>query len=281
MKSRRYNFYLVSLFALCLAYGCEPNTQTHAKNSDQTQWPTDRIIATVNGIVITQDQVDQFIASKKVEQPNVQQNPAKALEEMISMEVLKQHAQEAGIHERPEIISQLSQQRSSLLINTFLREYVAKLSFSDEQLKSKYDQQILNMDAREYKARHILTKSKEDATQVINDLNAGANFIAQAKAKSTGPSGPQGGDLGWFTAESMVRPFAQALKGMEKGSYNREPVKTQFGWHVILVEDQRNLKAPSFEEIKEKLRITLTKQALQAYVEQLREDATVELKSGT
>ncbi len=278
MKPRHNPLHVGLLLLLGLPHGCDLNTHTYAKDLAPAQEPTAKVAATVNGTVITQDQVDRFLASKKIEQPNTQQNLAQALDEMIILEVLKQHAQKAGIHERAEIISQLDQHRTNLLINTFLSEYSAELSFTDEQLQNEYNKQTAAMAAKEYKARHILANSEDDAKQIIKNLNAGADFIALAKAKSTGPSGPQGGDLGWFTTETMISPFAQAVKQMEKGSYTREPIKTRYGWHVILLEDQRELKAPSFMDMKDKLRVSLTNQALQAYVGQLRKDAQIEIK---
>lgn len=273
---------IASFLALGLPYGCDLGTQSHAENSTQDKnKPAAKVAATVNGTIITLDQVKQSIASKKLEHPDLKQNPGSVLDELISIEVLKQQAAKSGIAERPDVIAQLNQQRTSLLINTMLRDYASKLSFTDDQLRNEYDKQIAKMSAKEYKARHILTQSKEDAQQVIKDLDGGADFVELAKTKSTGPSGPKGGDLGWFTTESMVPPFAQAVKNMTKGSYNHEPVQTQFGWHVILLEDQRDVKAPSFEQTKDKLRLALTNQALQDYIEQLRKAAQIEIKSGS
>ncbi len=274
---------LIAFFlVLGLPYGCDIGTQSHAENSTQDQTkPAAKIAATVNGTAITQDQVKQVIDSKTHGQPDLKQNPDNVLDELISIEVLRQQAEKSGVAERPDVIAQLSQQRTSLLINTMLRDYASKLRFTDDQLRKEYDKQIAKMSTQEYKARHILSKSKEDAQQVIKDLDGGADFVELAKTKSTGPSGPKGGDLGWFTTESMVPAFAQAVKNMTKGSYSQEPVQTQFGWHVILLEDQRDIKTPSFAQTKDKLRIALTNQALQNYIEQLRKAAKIEIKSGS
>lgn len=277
-------FQLLIAFSLVLGlpYGCDIGTQSHAENSTQDQTkPAAKIAATVNGTAITQDQVKQVIDSKTHGQPDLKQNPDNVLDELISIEVLRQQAEKSGVAERPDVIAQLNQQRTSLLINTMLRDYASKLRFTDDQLRKEYDKQIAKMSTQEYKARHILSKSKEDAQQVIKDLDGGADFVELAKTKSTGPSGPKGGDLGWFTTESMVPAFAQAVKNMTKGSYSQEPVQTQFGWHVILLEDQRDIKTPSFAQTKDKLRIALTNQALQNYIEQLRKAAKIEIKSGS
>ena len=128
---------------------------------------------------------------------------------------------------------------------------------------------------KEYKARHILLANEADAQAVVTALDEGADFAELAKEKSTGPSGPQGGDLGWFSPDNMVPPFAEAVQSMSKGSYSETPVQTQFGWHVILLEDERELEAESYESMEGKLKEQARRQVLNAYVTELRQGAEV------
>ena len=128
----------------------------------------------------------------------------------------------------------------------------------------------------EVRARHILLETSEDAVAVIGELDAGGDFVALAKERSTGPSAPQGGDLGYFSAEQMVGPFAEAAFALEPGSHSAEPVETRFGFHVIMVEDRRTKPVPSFEEMEPQIREELSGQAVQDVLLGLREGAEIE-----
>ena len=144
-------------------------------------------------------------------------------------------------------------------------------------MKKLYDEQFGNYTGTEYKASHILVKTEEEASALITELAEGADFAELAKEHSTGPTGPKGGDLGWFDADQMVPAFSEAVKGMEKGAYSKEPVNTQFGWHVILLQDTREAEPPTFEEVKPQLATQLQQQAVARYVAELRQNAKVEL----
>ena len=128
------------------------------------------------------------------------------------------------------------------------------------------------------KPEPVEQKSEDDAKAVIKELDNGAVFSDVAKAKSTGPTGPDGGDLGWFKAGQMVPPFAQALTQMQKGTYSKAPVQTQFGWHVILLEDTRKATPPKFEDVKPQLANMMRGQQINAYIQNLRKNAKVDLK---
>ena len=126
------------------------------------------------------------------------------------------------------------------------------------------------------RARHILVQTREQAMEVIGRLQKGEDFAALAKSVSTGPSGKRGGDLGYFTAERMVPPFSKAAFATRPGSFTEKPVKTQFGWHVIKVEDKRTQKPKSFDEVKNKLRNQISKDLADAVVAELRKTADVQ-----
>ncbi|MGD2112724.1 MAG: peptidylprolyl isomerase, partial [Gammaproteobacteria bacterium] len=144
--------------------------------------------------------------------------------------------------------------------------------------KQFYDTQV-GVPGKEYKARHILVETEDEAKDIITRLDDGVDFSELAKEKSTGPSGPSGGELGWFGAGQMVKPFADAAAAMEKGTYSKTPVQTEFGWHVIMLDDMRDSTPPPFDDVKERLKVLLTNQNLQQHISELRESASIDLKT--
>jgi peptidyl-prolyl cis-trans isomerase C len=147
---------------------------------------------------------------------------------------------------------------------------------SDDEVKAAYDSEVANM-PKEYKARHILVEKKEAADAIIKELQAGGDFAKIAKAQSKDPgSAAKGGDLGWFSAQTMVKPFAEALAKLEKGKMTTEPVQTQYGFHVIQLEDVRAPSAPAFEEVKEQVQMFAQRKKLQAYLDDLRKTAKIQ-----
>lgn len=238
--------------------------------------PKDQVIATVNGVEITTVDANLYLSSKRASQEPV--NPAGLIPELINREVLKQEAIKQGLDKDPEFKQAMEIQRTNMLVNSVLAGQVDQVDLTDTALRKEYDDQISQSELKEYKARHILVESEADAKAIAKDLKGGANFETLAKEKSTGPSGPNGGDLGWFQAASMVPEFGIALKGMKKGETSQVPVKTQFGWHLIKLEDSRKITPPTFEESKGRLKTILANKAVQKYLEKLRSKAKVEIK---
>lgn len=262
--------------ALLLAlfiFGCKGE---EAPESSETMVTDDSgEYAKINDVVITNNEFQEFAKAKRASQPEANFTDKAITDELIATEILRQEAVNAGIAERPDIIEQIKRQESNILINTLMTEKFSDLSFSDEELKAEYDRVLGLSDFNEYKARHILLQTKEDASTVIEELNAGANFEELAKTKSQGPSAPNGGDLGWFKADTMVPPFADAVRGMEKGSYSKTGVNTRFGWHVILLEDIRSTDKPEFDAVKQNIQQNLTRQTIEKYIEELEAKAII------
>ncbi len=231
--------------------------------------------ARVNDVIISNNDYDEFAKAKRDSQPEANLTDKAITDEMIATEILRQEAINAGISNRPDIIEQIKRQESNILINTLMTEKFADLKFTDEELKAEYDRLIGLNDSSEYKARHILLQTEEEAKVVIEELKGGANFEELAKAKSQGPSAPNGGDLGWFKAETMVPAFADAVKVMEKGAYSSEGVNTRFGWHVILLEDKRTIEQPAFDDVKQNVQQSLTRKKIESYVDELEGKATI------
>lgn len=233
-------------------------------------------VAVVNGTYISKASLQEL--EQEVAQRNQgQQFPKdRLIEELVQRELLVQNALKNHLDESREFKDRLASVKKSLLYQAALQNYLKTHPISDEEIKSEYDSKTTAAET-EYKARHILVKTEEDAKKLIEELNKGADFIELAKSKSTGPSGPQGGDLGWFTAERMVSPFSEAVKVMENGQYSAKPVQTQFGWHVILREDSRTQTPPPFESVKEQIRPMLQREKLQTMLADLRKQAQIEI----
>lgn len=148
---------------------------------------------------------------------------------------------------------------------------------TEDELKKAYEEVKENASQTEYKARHILVKDEEEAKNMIEKLDGGADFGDLAREHSLGPTGKNGGELEWFDANQMVAPFSEAVAAMEKGTYTKTPVQTQFGWHVIELQDSRKAEPPSFEDAKQQLTALLKRQKLSATLAEMRDGAMVEL----
>ncbi len=234
------------------------------------------VIAVVNGTEITFGDIQIYMSSKAA--TGAPPDPGNILNEVINRELIKQAALKEGLDKDEDFKKALEIQRTTLLVNAMLSKKVESVDLSDEALKKEYDEQIKNAPKKEYKARHILVKSEDEAKQVIKQLKDGADFVKLAKEKSIGPSGPNGGDLGWFKPDMMVPEFSDAVARLKDGEITEQPVKTQFGWHVIKLEETRDVKPPSFESMKEKLRSIVANKAIQNYLSELHKNAKVELK---
>ncbi len=241
--------------------------------------PTDTVVATVNGTAITQSVVDVYTAQRKTRQPAGDANDRDAIiEELVNLELMRQEGLSKGLDSQPEIMATLDQQRRTVLAGAAIKNFMQTNPVSDEQVRQLYDTQIA-VPATEYQARHILVETRETAEQVIGLLDEGRDFAELAKEKSTGPTGKNGGSLGWFSSKQMVAPFSAAVATMEKGNYSKEPVQTQFGWHVILLEDSRESTPPPFEDVRDRLKIAVTNQQLQQHIQQIRQSAQVEISA--
>ncbi|HBS26086.1 MAG TPA: peptidylprolyl isomerase [Gammaproteobacteria bacterium] len=234
-----------------------------------------QLLATVNGVKVTADDLNMYMNTQPAEARPRSMNAA--VEAVINREILRQEAIKQKLDKDDDFKKQLEAQKANILVNTLLAAQVEKADVSDAALKKEYDEQLANTDLNEYKARHILVKEEAEAKEIISQLKKDADFQKLAKEKSTGPSGKDGGDLGWFAAATMVPEFGTALKTLKKGKFTEAPVKTQFGWHVILLEDQRKRDVPDFEKSKSRLKQVVASKAVQEYVAKLAKKGKVEL----
>lgn len=237
------------------------------------------VVATVNGSDITEEML-QIFGAQMSRNPGAQPvSREDTLDQLINIELVTQDAEKHNIDKRPNIVKQLEWQRRSLLVGVSMREYISTHPVSDAELKKIYDERMKNHDGKEYKAQHILVDGEDTAKAIIAELGKGGDFAKLAKEKSKDPSGKQnGGDLGWFGADQMVKPFSEAVAKMKKGETTKKPVKTQFGWHVIRLEDTRKVEPPSFDSVKEQLQMQAQNQRIEKYIADLRKGAKIDIK---
>lgn len=235
------------------------------------------VVATVNGQAIT---LGHIIAARTSLPPQYQEMEDSQLyngilEQIIQQELLKQSAGDVS----KAVQIQIENEQRIVIAGAAIQE-IAKSAVTDDAIQAAYDAKYADFEpAREYNAAHILVATEDEAKAIVAELEEGANFADVAKSKSTGPSGPNGGDLGWFGLGMMVAPFEQAVVAMEAGSVSA-PVQTQFGWHVIKLLDTRLAEAPALEEERAELAAGIEDAAIRAKLEEMQAAATVELTEG-
>jgi len=236
----------------------------------------DPVVAIVNGEKILRSDVENAQENLPQEYQSIpmEQIFPMLLTSMIDSKLVAADARARKINEDEEFKASVALVMDQLLERYAVQKEIA-LAVTDEKLRAAYDAGAVETES-EIQARHILVKTVEEANAIIKSLDGGADFAELAKEKSTGPSGPQGGDLGFFGRGQMVPPFEEAAFALEPGTYTKTPVQTQFGYHVIKVEFERVAQAPSFEDSVEKLRAEAAQAAGGAYVERLRAGAKIE-----
>jgi peptidyl-prolyl cis-trans isomerase C len=234
----------------------------------------------VNGENIDRAALAIFLREKMKAKPGADIPPqiqSAALNDLINVVLLAQAAEQRGLTARADVSAALQLQRDQLLARLTAADYTSNFTPSDADVEKLYAEQIGTQPKTEYKARHILLKTEDEAKAVIAELDKGADFSELAKAHSTGPSASDGGDLGWFQSGQMVKPFSDAVAELKKGSYTKEPVHTQFGWHVIILDDQREQAPPTLDQARPKLISELKQRSLGAYVTELQKSAKIRI----
>lgn len=290
MKSLHY-FSLAVIAVLCLAIGYYVGSQGASmsgmdlvasdsemkEEGERTAEAEGEILATVNGKNITEADVAQLYASLP---PQYRQAPMafikdQLLQQLISMEVISQAAAKENLDTHEEFKDRLDTVRTQLMQEFFIKAKIDEL-VTDELLQQEYDKSVADFTPQEeLHARHILLKTEQEANDIIKLLDDGGDFAELAKEYSTGPSGPNGGDLGFFSKERMVPEFANAAFDLKDGEYSKTPVQTQFGYHVIKAEERRNTAPPTFEEKRAELHSTVSNSVIDKLIEELKADAEI------
>jgi len=281
MRIQRFSIVLVAAVGLLSA--CTRPAGDAAKpaadKADATAKAT-TVVATVNGKAIDSEMLNVFVMAVSSNNPAAEvtaEQKKQMLEQLINMTLAAQAGEKEGLENDAAVKARMQLLRTQLLAEAATEKYMKAHPVSESETKAEYDAQVANM-PKEYKARHILVESKEKADEIIKQLAAGGDFakIAGKESKDAG-SGKNGGDLGWFTAQSMVKPFADAVAGMEKGQTTQQPVQSEFGWHVINLEDVRTPAAPAYDEVKQQVEVLSQRKKLQAYLDELRKTAKIQI----
>jgi len=228
-------------------------------------------------IAVPQSQLD-LIVKERVAQGQADTPELRAFlrDELVNRELFIRAAKAKGLDRDASMKTQMQVAADSILIRAYLNEYMAANGVTDEALKKEYDVIKTGLGDKEYRARHILVEKKEDAEALIKQLQSGSKFEELAKANSKDPgSKDNGGDLDWAVPSNYVKPFADALVALQKGNYTPTPVQSPFGFHVIQLEDTRDAKAPSFEEVKAQLTQRLQGQVVERHLIELRTKAGI------
>jgi peptidyl-prolyl cis-trans isomerase C len=231
-----------------------------------------QVISSVNGAEIEQATFDFYLQNRlqKVPLQATAEERELVLQELTDIYILTTQPRAVDMAEEPALKAQIELQYRAALAQAVATDWLASHPASDEEIQAAYDAQSLMAPDLQYKARHILVETQSAAVDVIAQLDGGASFEALAQTHSTGPSGPAGGDLGWFSPNQMVAPFSDAVSGLDDGAYTQAPVQTEFGWHVILREESRANEAPPLDSVRDTVKANVEQTNFQNYLEELR-----------
>ena len=242
-----------------------------------TAFAEDKSAAMVNGVSIPQSRIDMRVkAATQQNQPDTPELRKSIREDMINLEVLAQEAAKLGLDKSTEVTQQVALARQTVLANAFVQDYIKNHPVSDDVLKQEYEKLKMNVGTKEYKSRHILVETEAEAKSIIAQLGKKAKFEKLAAKSKDAGSAEHGGELEWAVPSNFVMPFATAMVSLKKGEYTKEPVQTQYGWHVIKLDDVRELKVPSFDELKPQLQQRMQQQNVQNAITELRDKAKIE-----
>jgi len=236
-----------------------------------------KAFATVNGQPISQSVYNAFVAEQKAQgAPDSPELQAAVKEELVRREILAQEAKKKGLDKNPNIQGQIELAKQAVLIRAFLSEHVKANPISEAQLKAEYDVIKNNLGSTEYKSRHVLVEKEEDAKAIIAKLDKGEKFSELAKQSKDPGSKDKGGELGWSSPAAYVKPFGDALTKLKKGEYTKTPVHSDFGYHVIQLDDSRPANPPPFDQVKPQLQQRASQQQIENLVKELRGKAKVD-----
>lgn len=284
----------IALFAFAGLAGCQGKSdqstsaaKTPLGNAAATQPPMNtqdttaqvdsgKIIATINGQPLYEENLK--VIQSSLPKPMPEQH---LIERMIELRLLASAARKEGLDKEIKTKAQIQNAVDNQLANDYLSNYLDKLKVTDAELQPEYDQFVKGYPkTTQYKAAHILVKTKEEAEAIIKQLDSGTPFDQLAEEKSQDPgSAKQGGELGWFDADQMVPEFSAAVEKLKKGEITQQPVKSQFGWHIIKLEDTRPSKPPTFSELKPQLETQYRRAAIEKLIKELRSKAEINIMS--
>lgn len=240
--------------------------------------PAATVLVTINGQAITDADVFAFNALQGNKVPlNTEQGQMQVMNQIINTTLVAQVGSANNLHKNTQVAAAIKMASLQVLAEAQIGEHLASAPITEEEIKAVYDEKFSPDKLTEYKVRHILVKEEQQAKDVIKALDEGQNFAELAKEKSLDPSKSNGGGLGWIGPDQVVKPFGDALASLQKGKYSAAPVQTQFGWHIILVEDSRPQEPPKLEDVKSQFQTQIQQQRLSDYINGLREIAKIQV----
>jgi len=274
MRNRRL---IPALAAIALLAACTKPAGDAASKADTAAPAEATTVVTVNGKKVSSDVLDVFVeaVTANSHEPPTDEQRQQLLDQLINMTLAAQAAEKDGLQKDPKVAARLDLLHTQVLAEAETQKYLAAHPVSESEVKAEYDAQVAAM-PQEYKARHILVETKDEADSIIRELDAGGDFAKIAEKESKDSSGKNGGDLGWFSPQTMVKPFADAVVALEKGQTTQTPVQSEFGWHVIQLEDVRKPEVPEFDQVKSQVEMFAQRKKLQAYLDELRKGATIQ-----
>ena len=238
-------------------------------------------VATVNGKVITSE-IFSMYGKKRIGVPPDANLPAdkrqELIEELINRELIYQDALKNGLDKDDFVILQIQEQMQNILTRFQINKLLEDNPPSAKMLEEIYQSQIVDPASKEYKARHILLGEQDEANAIIIELNKGASFEKLAREKSIGPSASQGGDLGWFSPNQMVKSFSDAVAKLKPGQYTKRAVQTRFGWHVIKLEEANSVEPPPFKTVEAQVLKVAQNKIINDYIDGLKTKAKIVVK---
>lgn len=261
------------LLATALLAGCAADAPKSTAKA-----PAEAAVATVNGVPVPQAHMD-FLLRQQMSRgaPDNAQTREMVKEELINRELIVQEARRTGLADGVEVRTQAELASRDALVSAYVRERLVKQPITEADIQQEYERVRAEVGEKEYRARHILTDSDEQAKALIAQLDKGARFEELAMSHSMDPgSGQRGGDLEWNVPQVFDRTFAEAMMKLEKGRYTKEPVRTRFGFHVIRLDDVRVTRFPPLAEVRQRVQQELTQKRIDEAVRELRAKAKVE-----
>ena len=275
MKHLRILCLTVALVALAACQQFKSSSTTASQSSPTTSSPT---VATVDGTPISRALYEFYIkgVTGKTSSDLSPEQRSQALDNLIRAQLIAHEALQEGLNEQPDTAELMQMERLNILEQALSQKFFAGKQPTDDQLKAEYDAEVAKMPRTEYHARHILVATQPFAEKIIARLKAGEKFEDLAKAESMDSSKNNGGDLGWFTLDHMVKPFADAVNSLKVGQYTTEPVQTQYGWHIIQLLGTRPVSPPPFDQVKQRLTQVVEAKEFRDYTDGLMKQAKVE-----
>ncbi len=270
-------FFLSSMLTLpgCSSMGGKGG----ADKSSASTVSLDNAVAIVNGKAISKNALTSLMGEIAKQNPDQKVPEDKAIDYLVSHELLRQEAESQNLQNSPSIAGRLENADRDVLAQVAIDNYRKSITVTDAESRKVYDTKIAGADLTEFKSRHILLETEAEANDVLASLKKGAKFSDLAKKYSKDTASQQnGGDLGWLNPTQTLPEFSNAVASLKNGETTSAPVKTKFGWHVIQREDARKLTPPPFEDIKEQIRKMLIDQKLQQHIDELKKAAKIETK---